>query len=387
MTTASSAASMNAIEERQIAKANRLHAAADEASSAGDHRRAERSCRQALAIFERIDGQRSPDVANLSITLSRILGGGGGDRAEALKAARRAWEILEPLRGSTPELSLLRFLARQQLGVALREAGDFRGARPLLLRAARTAERRFGKDSIELALALNQVGILCKYTSRYEEGLTAYRRSLAILRRELGASHPELASIHHNLGGIEHHRGRFRKAAVQAARSLAIREAALGRSSPLVAADAAAYAAILAELGRRREARALYTRAHRIFLRVYGERHYEVAMNTHNLAALDASSGRLRSAETRYRRATELFTQAIGRDHPDTALARYNLAALLATLGRPEEARAHCMHALRVFEGAFGKTHPHTVSTVDLLTELDGLSGITTSRRRRVRRR
>ncbi|MBX3197434.1 MAG: tetratricopeptide repeat protein [Labilithrix sp.] len=385
MTTAPSAAYESAVERRQVAKANRLHDAADEASNAGDHRRAERACRRALAIFELQGGARSPDVANLSITLSRILVD-RGERPAAVEAARRAWEILGPLRGRAPELSMLRLFARQQLGAALREAGDFRRARPLLLHAVRDAERRFGGDSVELALALNHVGILCKYTSRYEDGLSAYRRSLAILRRKLGPSHPELASIHHNLGGIEHHRGRFRSAAAHAARSLAIREAALGRSSPLVAADAAAYAAILAELGRRREARALYTRAHRVFLRVYGDHHYEVAMNTHNLAALDASSGRLRSAEARYRRATELFARSIGRDHPDTALARYNLAALLTTLGRTGEARPHCVHARRVFEGTFGRTHPHTVSTLELLAELDAHSRGAASGERAARR-
>src|SRR3954470_7648413 len=126
-----------------------------------------------------------------------------------------------------------------------RAAGDYRRAGVLYRRAVGAAEQALGRNAAEVALLLNNLGVVCKYLGRFREAGRHYRRALMILETIRETSPVTRASLYHNLGGLEHVRGRCAGGEPFARRSVALRAEALGPRHPDVAADLAALAALL----------------------------------------------------------------------------------------------------------------------------------------------
>src|SRR5215510_3335319 len=103
------------------------------------------------------------------------------------------------------------------------EAANYAAAEASLRRALSLAESRLDTDDLQTAWALNALGMLAKYTARFDEGHDNYLRALAIAVRS-GAGDPLLvADLYHNLGGLEHAREAFAAGEPFARRGLEIR--------------------------------------------------------------------------------------------------------------------------------------------------------------------
>lgn len=301
------------------------------AADAGNLRMARRAFRKALRIFEASCGRRHPDVANVLIAVAaveRAL----GDLAAAERLGRRAEAMMNRLRAGG-DIARLRVQALSGLGETLITRGRYADARRLLRRALASAERRLGSNDVDTAVVLNLIGMLGKYTGRFDDAARAYRRVRRILRRHPNAD-GELASLLHNLGGLEHARGRFARAEPYATRALQIRRRALPPDHPLVAAEMAALAPIISARGRHDQAARLLLNALTVFRGVYGPRSHDVAVSCHNLAASRVAAGRPAEAERWYRRALAIKEQLFGRRHPDTVLTAQALSALRRTRRR-----------------------------------------------------
>ena len=311
-----------------------LHERAVSLRAEGEVAAARRACRQAVALFEKASGRSHPDVANALLELAgaeRDLGRLG----DAARSAARAAKILAPfarsMRGNI-DIARLRVQALVRQSEILVARGAYGAAEAPCKQAIRIAENEIKADE-DIAFALNALGIVYKYTSRFDEAEPIYRRALALTIRSRGRSDPEVASILHNLGGLEHSRGRYARAEPYARRSVAIRERALGPDHPSVAADTAALAAILDGRGKREEAEALLRRAIDVFARTLGKQHFEVGFNLGQLAAVCHGSGRLTEASRLYKRALRIQRRALGPRHPV-------LAATMANFAQLREARA-----------------------------------------------
>jgi hypothetical protein len=90
--------------------------------------------------------------------------------------------------------------------------------------------------------AAYSLGMLCKYTARFDEGVRHYRAALSIVARVHGPKSVEAAVLYHNLGGIEHERdrGRARAASARFRRAHGIFQRALGARHPNTIAARAA---------------------------------------------------------------------------------------------------------------------------------------------------
>src|SRR5262245_55043514 len=139
-------------------------------------------------------------------------------------------------------------------GSQLRDAGRYKEAEPLLKESLALAEEAFGKDALEVAATLNQLGMLGKYDGHFDQAEAAYRRALQITEKAVGFNHPLAATLFHNFGGLEHARGRFAEGEPYARRSVESRERLLGSDHPETAADVAALAALLDGQGKYGEA-------------------------------------------------------------------------------------------------------------------------------------
>ena len=354
-----------------------LHERAVVCRAGGRPAEARRLLLRALALFERHDGPRHPDVANVLLELAGVAQDEGA-YAEGLARARRAMAILGPLRG-TVDFDRLRAQGFARLGSLHVARGEYGRARPACHKALSIARTKLSPEDV--ASALNDLAIVCKYTSRFAEAGRLYRQALAITVRAHGPRTVDVASILHNLGGLEHSRGRYGRAEPHARKSVAIRERLLGPDHPTVAADIAALAAILHGLGmrpgdrraasrHRREAERLYRRAIAAFSRALGKRHYEVGFNLGQLAALCQVAGRLGEASRLYDRAIAIQREVLGAQHPQLALTLTNFAELRRAQGRTKDASAVYARAIAMYRASLGKAHPDTVACIARRAEL-----------------
>lgn len=170
---------------------------------------------------------------------------------------RRAKSSIRPI-GIPPKAASLHSQAQR-----LASRGSYREAEPAFRQALRIAGQSRSQP-LSLAVLLNDYGILCKYTGRFELAGKMYRRALKLVQAEASGHKELLAALYHNLGGLEHARGRYARALPYARRAVEIRRRIRPRDRVSLATDETALGAILVELGQIREARRLYFRALRV---------------------------------------------------------------------------------------------------------------------------
>jgi tetratricopeptide (TPR) repeat protein len=309
----------------------------------------------------------------------RLLEGAVGDdatveRATSLEALAQLDEAEALYSSVATDNPRLRHAVLAGLGGISRSRGDYEAAERKLREAIAFAEEKFGPESIETAYTLNGLGMVFKYSGRFDDALPLYLRALDILERAVGEA-PSVATIYHNLGGAEHARRNFAAAEPYARRSVELRRALLGPDDPAVAEDEAAWAPILHALGRDDEAEQLLRRALPRLEQAYGAGHPEVAGAWNNLASVLQATGDLAGAEAAYRRALELKVRALGAGHPAVAITLNNLGVNARRRGQPDEAREHYRRALEILEPSVEPDHPNLLLARRNLAKLEGEDG------------
>ena len=190
--------------------------------------------------------------------------------------------------------------AEYTLGVALSELGLVPEAEARLRAVVDEERRRSGGFSRDLALYLNEYGMLQHDRPDYAAAEAAYREALAIKRRIYGEAHPQVAAGLLNLGMV------------------------------------------LKDLGRREEALAALEEALAVGRRTYGDRHPEVAMALTAVAVALADQGRPPEAKSRYEEAVAIWRALPeGSFEPDQfANCLRNYGTLLLQSGEPARAEA-----------------------------------------------
>ena len=179
--------------EDKLDRALRLHEESFALRDAGDLDGAAGHCREALALFEDIDGPEHPDVANLLQGLGSILEQ-QCRYEEAQECAARAVAIMDAVAHLVegPEAGLILIQSLGLLGTALRQNGLYREAEPALKRAVELAENHPDPDA--LPGALNNLGVLYKYSGNFDEAERVYTRALQMVRERYGEQHPMTAT-------------------------------------------------------------------------------------------------------------------------------------------------------------------------------------------------
>jgi tetratricopeptide (TPR) repeat protein len=255
--------------------------------------------------------------------------------------------------------------ARRRLGRAvvqaraLRMAGSYRSAGTCLQRAIARYEVRPEVDPVGLGVALNEFGMIGKYSGDFDEAERAYLGALRLFERcGPGGDSGRAATVLHNLGGLAHARGRFVEAAAFARRGIAVRESSGGIGSAQLIDDRAALAAILVDLGHLDEARA-------VLVGVIAQREalthadpFEVAVALHNLGSLQFRSGLVTEARQTFERTFALKRATLPPGHPDLAITLHNLACCLERLGEPAAATHHLRRGVDVLAPVVADDHP-----------------------------
>ena len=306
------------------------------------------------------------------------------DRAEALKCAARAYAKLGEYDTACEyyekELELLPedmeselAVALNDYGVLLEEMGRFEESLDCLTKAWEIQQDLFGPDSPETISTCNNLGLISTDMGDNEAAEMFYRHALRISLEYYKEGHPETAIMYANLGELLMHSC----------------ENATGyeeeNDSDLVEGDESAEAGATVE-ARLAESRHYLIRALEITTNAYGPDYPDNACTLSNLGILEDIEGNHKKAREHYRKALEIQSAAVGSNHPHCADILHNLGVsyieeALEPFSSPEDFSAAPVDhkrdalpmlnkaltceqkALSILESVFGKSH----SSVEML--------------------
>jgi tetratricopeptide (TPR) repeat protein len=256
------------------------------------------------------------------------------------------------------------------LAEALRAEARYSEAEQLEKQAAAIDEKTWGPESTNVAVNLNNLGLICLDTSRYTEAEPLFKRALAIDEKALGPDNPSVATNLDNLAELYHDEGRYNEAEPLYKRASAIYEKVLGPEDTDLATNLSNLGELYDDEGRYAEAEPLLKRALAIHEKALGPDHPDVATDVGNLAEIYHDEMKLSEAEPLYKRALAIHEKTMGPDHPDTATDVGNLAELYHDLGKYKEAEPLYKRAIAIDEKMLGTHH------TDYALNLNNLAGL-----------
>ena len=310
----------------------------------GDVRQAESVWTQALALAERLLGERHPVVPPLLHRLAIV--------AQELGALDRKQALLEEAldRAPGPLAPCYRELVAvlNDFGTLSDYRGDFQRARAFYTDAFAKARRCLGPFHSATTTILHNQALLAAEMGDLGEAETLQRQAIRAWSQRLGADHPYVAIGLEELAGVVASRGRTTEARHLLLQALAMRTRALGPESPDVAST-------LVTLARTESAREPVTAARRVDQAIAIYQRGNRPQNPDSVAAAYSLRGMLLLKRGDYDQARDAFAAALGErdrvfgaNHPLTAEARASLAASELGLGSGEAAVHDALEAEQI---------------------------------------
>ncbi len=318
------------------------------------------------------------------------------DWAEALKCAARAYAKLGEYDTACEyyekELELLPedmeselAVALNDYGVLLEEMGRFEESLDCLTKAWEIQQDLFGPDSPETISTCNNLGLISTDMGDNEAAEMFYRHALRISLEYYKEGHPETAIMYANLGELLMHSCENVEGYEEENDSDLVEggESAAADESAETDASAGTDASVEARLA---ESRHYLIRALEITTNAYGPDYPDNACTLSNLGILEDMEGNHKKAREHYRKALEIQSAAVGSNHPHCADILHNLGvsyideALEPFSSSEDFSAASVDHkrdalpllnkalaceqkALSILESVFGKSH----SSVEML--------------------
>ena len=169
---------------------------------AGRFADAEKMAREEWDALSPAGNRRSTEAMDrLDLLVETLWRNAKSNSAEALEFARQAVATREEVVGGghidlSPGLN--------NLGMVLRDSGNFDEARAVFDRAREIGDRTLDADDLRTATTLHGLGGLLRKQGERVEARRLLERAVAIREAALGPDHPDLADSHHVLGLLLH---------------------------------------------------------------------------------------------------------------------------------------------------------------------------------------
>jgi tetratricopeptide (TPR) repeat protein len=272
-------------------------------------------------------GKRDPRLAS-SLNALGVMYSRAGDHGKAQRLFRRAIAIYaESFGPEHPET----IGARYNLASTCKLRRDYEGAAAECERALSEAERTSGPNHLEVARLLDLLGEVYLALGRRAAALFALRRALAI-KEAIGASGWELAVTLGKLGEFHLSAGQYGECEPLLARSLSIKQQILGRDDPSLAGDVKRLAEVYAALGRPRTAEPLLETSATMLERALGGKHPDIVPSLSRLAKLYREQARFSEAARLLDIALAILNSIRGPKRPDTEVTLEFYSEMLRVL-------------------------------------------------------
>ncbi|CAK9095314.1 Nephrocystin-3 [Durusdinium trenchii] len=176
-------------------------------------------------------------------------------------------------------------------------------------------ERKHGTRShIDVAKALNNLGLVCIDLERFPRALANFREALAITP----TSHPLIVTVTSNIALVKLRQRNIDDALDDYAKSLALCADCLGKNHPTYARTLVHIATAFHLNGNNAQALVSYQQAHTILQDALGPRHPELATAKTAIAAILQAQRNHRKASIYLASALDITQEAYGAEHPTT---------------------------------------------------------------------
>ncbi len=251
-----------------------------------------------------------------------------------------------------------------------RSLGLFDPAEDLAREALRLRQDFFGQQHLDVALSMNDLGLVLRDKGNYAAAESLHQQALATQRSLLGNEHPEIARSLSNLGAVLGMRGKPREAELFFREALAMQRKLLGNNHEDVPKSLTNLATALRNQANYEAAELLYREALEIRRKLLSAKHPDVAWTLTNLASLLTQQGKYDDAEPLFREALAIQREVLDEENLTVAWTLYNLALMLSRKGDYHEAEALHREALTMRRNLLGPEHP------DVGRSLNGLAWV-----------
>jgi serine/threonine-protein kinase len=319
----------------------------------GERLSAEQILDQGAARVERqLAGRPDVQAAVMDAIGQAQLGLGRAGAAKALLARvvalRRKTAASQPL-----ELAA----SLEHLAGAVYDNSEIAAAEALLEEAV-ALRRRAGSDPLELAAALNKLGMTIALRDPSERVAALHREALEIARKAEGAEGPTVAETLLLMGRLARDQGDYARAESLYRQGLAIQRKFLSPKDPTALRDLADLSAILLDGGKPQEAEDLLVENLEMQRQVFGKNHPVLLYGLNNLGKARSDLGDAAGAEAAYREALALRQASNSESDLLRATVLANLALTLQTQKRLDESAPLLTEALELRRRRLGDRHP-----------------------------
>lgn len=288
-----------------------------------------------------------------------------GDEAE-----REARQAVAEAEGALADSPVDLAQALNTLGMVLQRNGRYDEAEQHLQRALALREAALGEDHENVAASLHNLALVAKARDRLDLAAALFERAQAIKEAQFGPRHPRILNGLQQLAMVRREQGRVDEALALTARVLDLRLTVHGADSVPAASAHNEMGSMLHDLGRYREAMEHYRESLRAYAASLGADSPSAAVSMNNLASVLEDRGEFDAAETLFRRSLAIRIEAHGEAHPAVARARNNLGRVLLRQAKLDEARTLLEQALSQRRSLFGEAHRETLGSRVLLADL-----------------
>jgi len=254
-----------------------------------------------------------------------------------------------------------------ELGVLLREKGDFPAAAQMLTEALAMRRKLLGNDHKDVAETIYGLARMYRQQGDIQRAEPLFRESLRIRRKVLGEEDAQTATSVNDLGLLLWDKGDLSQAAAMFRQSLAIHRRVFGEEHANVAIVMNNLALVTEDLGDPVGAESLFRQALAIRRKVLAPGSREIANVLNNLSHPLLVQGRYQEAESLLREGLEIARLSVGDEHWLTAAIMLNLARVLLAQGQAAAAEPFARRGLDGYQRTFRKDDWHTSSAASLL--------------------
>ncbi|TAH38037.1 MAG: tetratricopeptide repeat protein [Planctomycetota bacterium] len=319
---------------------------------------------EAVAVVQRVQGERAVDVARFKNSLA-IVQLNLMDYPAAAETLRTVVDIYVE-QGMIEHVETIG--ASTSLALALNNSGRAEEAEALYRRIIDDATRVLGPDDKATIIAMNSLGVLLQGSGRFAEAEPLLLRALESLERAYPPEDLDTAITMHNVMRLQSQLGRGEEAAALAPDLVARFERVFGPRHPRTAQAKASAAFILRDAGRRDEAEELCRSSLEIRREVYGEQHVTVGLSLRLLGELRLDRGDVSGAHPLLSDALSILEAT--NEASALAACRSQLGECLAKLGRYGEAEPLLLEGQRGIEAARDATAAQKRRAIERLVEL-----------------
>lgn len=259
-------------------------------------------------------------------------------------------------------------LIRQQH--QLNAKGEYKNAINAGINALRLAKNIFDKNSLDIALSMNNLAQNYTATGDYKTAISLQTEALDLFKIHLPTNHPDIATSLNNLSINHLYLGNYQESISIQKQALKIREISLGPNHPDTATSLNNLASGYLFLADYKNALELQLRSLEIKNIRFKEDPIGFANVSNNIARTYFQLGQFEKALNYEKNALEITRNELGSSHPRTARSMSNIAHTLRRLERYDESLELEKKAFEIFQSQFGLYHTDTVRSIENIAQL-----------------